>query len=240
VFHYWFPEVVPEPSAFIIVGMACFVGGVTRAPISTLVMASEMTKGYDLLVPIMLAEVVTFTLTQRWVHYPVQVPTRKDSPAHGAEYVLDLLQHISVREVLTDNTPVACVRASTPLAQLLRQASESSQAVFPVTDEQGEVTGLVTLESVRAFFYDEDMGKLAIAADCAGPLVSVSPNDSLAVALEQFAASHCQQLPVVDGDEHQRIVGLLSYEALLQAYSQELLRRRLGEEGPASSVPPAV
>src|SRR5690606_6027626 len=34
-FHGWFPNVVPEPSAFCIVGMACFVGGVTHSPIST-------------------------------------------------------------------------------------------------------------------------------------------------------------------------------------------------------------
>src|SRR5690606_30808952 len=62
LFHLWFPEVVPNPDAFVIVGMACFVGGVAHAPVSTLVMASEMTGSYELLVPLMLAEAVTFVI----------------------------------------------------------------------------------------------------------------------------------------------------------------------------------
>ncbi len=229
-FHEWFPEVVREPSAFMIVGMACFVGGVTHAPISTLVMASEMTGSYELLVPIMLAEVVTFTLIRRWgIYAEVQVATRKDSPAHGAEYVFDVLQDIEVDEVF-ERTELSTVHRSMPLSRVLRQATQAKQAVFPVVDDAGKPEGIVTLESLRAFIYDEDLGKLAIAADCESPFVSVAPTDSLATALERMAESHYQQLPVLDAAK--KVVGVVSYEALLQAYSSELARRRFGAEEP--------
>jgi CIC family chloride channel protein len=197
---------------------------VCHAPISTLVMATEMTKGYDLLVPIMLAEVVTFALMRRHTIYSAQPATRRDSPAHGGEYVLDLLQDIRVKDVLQPGPEPLVVPPNTPLPVLLRQASESTQAVFPVVDAAGLVTGVVPLETLRAFFYDEDIGKVAIAADCTMPLVSVCGDDTLATALARFASSHYPQLPVVaDG----KVLGLLSYEELLQAYSAELLRRRL-------------
>ncbi|MEZ4224444.1 MAG: chloride channel protein [Polyangiaceae bacterium] len=233
-FHAWFPDVVTQPGAFVIVGMACFVGGVAHAPISTLVMASEMTGSYDLLVPIMLAEVVTVSLMQRTTLFPTQVLTRRDSPAHGAEYVLDLLSHVTVRDVYDSKATVEPVPANTPIQRLLRYATDADKAIFPVVAETGETLGLVTMETLRAFFFDEDIGRIAIAADCALPFISVRLDDTLAVALERFASSHYPELPVVreGGDE---IVGLLSYEEVLRAYSRELLRRKMGESETAAA-----
>ncbi len=234
-FHQLLPNVVPQPGAFVIVGMACFFGGVAHVPISSLVMASEMTGSYDLLVPLMLAEVATFVLVGRWKLYEKQVPSRRDSPAHGGEYVLDLLQDIRVRDVVQERRDVITLEASTPLEPLLRQASESTQAVFPVMSAKGTMQGIVTIDTLRAAFFHEDIGRLAIAADCAMPVAAVEPDNTLAEALEQFAASHYPQLPVVDPDDRDRVLNLISYEELLQAYSSELMRRR-GENDP---IPPA-
>ncbi len=233
-FHLLFPEVVPQPGAFVIVGMACFVGGVAHAPISTLVMASEMTGSYDLLVPIMLAEVVTTTLMQKPTLFPTQVATRRDSPAHGAEYVMDILSQVRVGDVYDADATVEPVPATAPLGKLLRHATDSDKAVFPVVSEDGSTLGLVTMDTLRAFFFDEDIGRIAIAADCALPFVSVSVDDNLDVALERFASSHYPELPVMAAEDPTAIVGLLNYEQVLRAYSRELLRRRVGEESAAT------
>ncbi len=224
-FHLLLPTVVPQPGAFAIVGMACFFGGVAHAPISSLVMASEMTGSYDLLVPIMLAEAVAFVMLRRWTLYERQVPSRRDSAAHGAEFVLDVLQNVRVREV-SQLVPPRSLEANTPLAAVLRQASESTQAIFPVVDAAGRAQGIVSLDTIRAFFFDQELGQLAIAADCAMPLVTVTADDALDAALRRVAKSGLPQVPVVDPDDETRIVGLLSYEEILAAYSRELRRRR--------------
>ncbi|MBN2193411.1 MAG: chloride channel protein [Polyangiaceae bacterium] len=229
-FHELVPGLVPDPGAFVIVGMACFFGGVAHAPISSLVMGCEMTASYDLLVPIMLAEAVAVVVVGRHTLYEKQVATRRESPAHGGEYVLDVLQDVRVGQVFEAQSSILTVAPSTSLEELLRQAAASSQVVFPVVDAGGDCTGVVTLETVRAFFYDEAIGRLAIAADCAAPLVSVSRDDSLALALKRCSASHFPQIPVIDPDT-QSLVGLLSYEEILQSYSQEVLRRRLEADG---------
>jgi CIC family chloride channel protein len=231
-FHQIAPSIVSQPGAFVIVGMAAFVGGVAHAPISSLVMASEMTGSYDLLVPIMLAEAVTFVMMRRWTLYEKQVPTRRDSPAHGAEYVLDVLQHVQVRDVFHESSEIVSVQASTPMSELLRHASGSPHTVFPIVAEDGRVQGVVTLETLRAFFFDEDVARVAIAADCSVPLVSVTPEDTLATALERFAVSHFPELPVVRSSGETTIVGLLGYEEVLEAYSAELVRRRSETERP--------
>ena len=236
--HELFPQVVVQPGAFVVVGMACFFGGVAHAPISSLVMATEMTASYDLLVPIMLAEGVTVALIGRSTLYEKQVRTRRESPAHGGEYVLDLLRDIPVKAAFR-STSVVTVPATMPLQQLLRQASESEQLVFPIAAPGEAPTGIVTLDTLRGFFYDEDIGTVAIAADCASPFVSVSPDDSLGVALQLFGKSRYAELPVVSPDESRTMLGLLSYEQLFEAYSRELARRRLEQEPLSTKLPPS-
>ncbi len=227
-FHELWPNVVPQPGAFVIVGMAAFLGGVAHAPISSLVIASEMTGSYDLLVPLMLAEAVTFVMMRRFTLYESQVPTRRDSPAHGPEYVLDVLQHVRVRDVYQPELAIVSVDPSTPMSDLVRRVTDCTQSVFPVVRAGGRIEGVVTLETLRGFLFDEDVARLAIAADCAVPVTSVSPDDSLATALERFAKSHFPELPVVAPGSGE-VIGLIGYEELLEAYSAELVRRREGE-----------
>jgi CIC family chloride channel protein len=234
-FHEVAPTVVTQPAAYVIVGMACFVGGVARAPLSTLVMASEMTGSYELLVPTMLGEVITFTLVRRFRLYPEQVPTRRDSPAHAGEYVLDVLAGLSVRDVLVPG-PVRMVQRSMPLGALLRQATEGVQVVFPVLGPDGRPEGMVTLETVRAYHYDDALGRLALLADCEVAFESVGPADTLAVALERMARVHYQQLPVFEAGDFDRPLGLISYDDLLLAYSRELGAKRRELEPPQTSL----
>lgn len=230
-FAEWVPEVVTDPSSYMLVGMACFIGGVTSAPISTLIMSCEMTGSYELLVPTMLAEVVTVVLIRGTGLYREQVVTRRDSPAHAGEYVLDILQDLKVRDVFLALN-VTVVPRSLPLAVLLRRATESPQVVFPVSDQEGRPEGLVTLDMVKAYLYNEEVGMLAIAADCESPFVCVDVSDSLAVALEKMAQTRYQQLPVTDQKfadaATSALVGLISFDRLLQAYSKELALRRRG------------
>jgi CIC family chloride channel protein len=83
------PGIGLDPSAFAVVGMAAVFAGTARVPIATLVMVAEMTGGYGLIVPSMLATSLAFVV-QRAVSagfrypklYEAQVELRSDSPTH--------------------------------------------------------------------------------------------------------------------------------------------------------------
>jgi CIC family chloride channel protein len=79
---------------FVIVGMAAVFAGAGRVPIATMMMVTEMTGGYTLLVPAALAVMVSYLvqslLTQRAKYrtvYEAQVATRGDSPAHHQRHL---------------------------------------------------------------------------------------------------------------------------------------------------------
>ena len=59
------PRRRPHPGNFAIVGMMAFFAAAAKAPISTIIMISEMTGGYGLLAPAMFAVVTAFILSGR-------------------------------------------------------------------------------------------------------------------------------------------------------------------------------
>ena len=165
-------------------------------------------------------------MMRRFTLYEAQVVSRRDSPAHRNEFILDLLGELRVLDVAKLPSKVETVSPTTPIETLLRRTSDSEQDVFPVV-EDGKIVGLTSIEVLRGFFYDEDLRALAIAADCAVPLVVLYPTDTLSRALEQFAVSDCPQLPVVDEADVNQLLGLLSYEEVMRAYSAEIRKRGL-------------
>lgn len=93
LFHWLVPSLVDVTaiSAFAIVGMMAFFGGISKAPLAVLVMVVEMAGSYSLLAPAMIAIFIAYVATGRHHLYIAQVPTRLDSPAHRGEY-FDYLQ----------------------------------------------------------------------------------------------------------------------------------------------------
>ena len=110
-----FPYTHLSVAAFAVVGMAAFFAGAARVPIATLLMVSEMTGGYKLMVPTMLAVVLSYMI-QSWLTrnakyptlYQAQVRNRSQSPVHHTEYLNTALSIVKGSKIkLSDNlTPI--------------------------------------------------------------------------------------------------------------------------------------
>jgi CIC family chloride channel protein len=67
-----------------LVGMAAVFGGAARVPIATMVMVAEMTGGYKLMAPTMLAVVISFLL-QVWLTRKARYPSLYEAQLPGPE-----------------------------------------------------------------------------------------------------------------------------------------------------------
>ena len=90
-----------------IVGTAAVFAGAAHVPVASLMMVTEMTGGYTLLVPAALAVMVSYLVQRRLAApfkyqslYEAQVPTRADSPAHHSEHLRIALRILKERRVL--------------------------------------------------------------------------------------------------------------------------------------------
>ena len=65
------PGMVGDPAALAVIGMAAVLAGVTHAPLMAIVMALEMTRQFQLTVPVMLASGVAFSISTRFGVRPI-------------------------------------------------------------------------------------------------------------------------------------------------------------------------
>jgi len=221
---------VHNPGTLCIVGMCGFFAGAAKTPISTIVMVTEMTGSYQLLLPAMWVCGLTFLLSRRFWLYQKQVSHRAESPAHAGEYQVALLERMTVADVF-EPEELKPVPVATPLREIVRLLVDSREDYFHVVDDAGKFVGVFSANDVRQFTFDREVYELTIAGDVmTSPPVGVTPKDDLHRALDKFDSVRLDELPVVAADDPQRLLGRLRRRAINRAYTKKLQElRRLQE-----------
>lgn len=226
-FHALWPEVVHQPQAFAVVGMAGFFAGCAHAPISTIIMVSEMTGDYKLLLPTMWVSTLCFLLCRRWTLYSRQLPTRFDSPAHAGDLLVDLLEGIRVADVYQPLNGLTMIPEAMPLERIVQILTTTQQSYFPVVNADGEMIGIFSGKDLRAYLYNEHVWRLAIARDImVAEVVSVTPNDDLNTALRRFTSRNLDELPVVDPSNARKLCGMLRRKDTIAVYNRQLMEHK--------------
>jgi CIC family chloride channel protein len=226
-FHALAPSIVPLPAAFILVGMAAFFAGAAKVPVSSLVMLSEMTTGYGLLVPLMLANAISFLLTPRGVSiYEQQVNSRAESGAHAGEFFFDVLERLRVGDVIGQNGSPVAFRRDTPLSEMLESVGSGLQPIYPVINSDGTIYGIIDLGEMRALLAAPYPAPgIVVAEDLCGPGCRVlHAGDSLATALRKLRGTLVEALPVLSSNGAEPLVGVLSRRDISNAYHDYLYR----------------
>jgi CIC family chloride channel protein len=222
--HAIWPDVVHEPSCFAVVGMAGFFAAAAKTPFSTLIMVSEITGGYQLLLPALWVCTIAFMLSDRQSIYSSQVEGRARSGAHRGALVRVLLEGVLVRQLLdTRKSSPRPLRANASLAAVLARFDADSTGVLPVVDEHDALLGIVNLEEVYVASQSPDLKALVVAADLMrSDITPLTPNDTLQTAAERFAENDLGSLPIVDDLESRRFLGLLRRTDVASTYLKML------------------
>jgi len=227
VFHQWQPTLVPDPGAFAMVGMAGFFSAAAHVPISTVIMVSEMTGNYHLLVPTMFVCMLGFLLVRRPTIYEKQLPSRSASPAHQRQIIQTLLERTTVKDILALRPSAAPepVSERTQLAVVIERFASSGQACLPVLDENESLVGVISFPAVQqALSSRPGLANPTVARDLATPAVTVSGEQSLYSALAKMSKSGCKELIVVEtADMKSRVVAILTSGDVNAIYDEQIL-----------------
>jgi len=223
------PQIAPPTAACVLVGMGGFFAGVAKVPIASLIMVAEMSGSYGLLVPMMLVSSVAYLLTRGVSIYEAQVPGRVDSPAHIGEFQIDILERLTVRQVMEPDQKVVSVHPGASFDAVLEIVGDADQEAFPVVDEHGIVEGMFSLNDVRRVMATPEVWPLLVASDLgvtAHGMAYLEPDDDLHTALQRFTAFKREILPVVDGQPPAPVIGVLRHHQVMEAYDSEINRLR--------------
>ena len=219
-----FPDIAPDPRAFVLVGMGGFFAGVAKVPLTGLIMVSEMSGSYDLLVALMVVCFVNVALiSQRWTLYEEQVSSLIDSPAHLGDFVVDVLARIKVAEVCQTADKPILIPEDMPLPEILRIVAETDASYFPVVDRNEQLVGFFSIHDTRTALLGDDGGGLVLASDLARqPVPTVTPDDNLHTALKLYTAREVHEIPVVAADDPRRVLCMLPRGEVIAAYDYQM------------------
>ncbi|RMD92082.1 MAG: chloride channel protein [Calditrichaeota bacterium] len=218
-----FPNIITQPTAFVLVGMAAFFAGAANVPVSVTIMISEMTGSYSLLVPLIFTSTIAYFVARKWSIYRQQVKNHAESPAHRGDLIVDLLNEIPVSAAFRKDPKLPKIPNNLPIEKILPLFAEREEDCFPVVNQDGKITGILSMDTLRAVIGDEGIDGLILAEDIKTPLVTLTPEESLNEALAKFLDTKYSSIPVVDSKDPNKILGSLSYRDLISAYDQALI-----------------
>jgi CIC family chloride channel protein len=215
VVHALWPNVTAPPEAYALVGMGCFLAAATHAPLMAILMLSEMTLDYDIVLPLMLGAVLAY-FTGRAVE-PASMYSRSlahkraENPAPPAT--------LTVGELM--KPPPEGVAEAAPLDEVARRYLRQRSTHLEVVDAQGRLAGALSMRELDPHLHTPELARLVTAADVMQPDLAAVPADAtLGRALELFARQDRDHLPVVDPADPRRWIGQLSRTDVLLSLAQ--------------------
>ncbi|MBT0812905.1 chloride channel protein [Litoribacter ruber] len=213
---------IPLPVAhFTLVAMCGVMSGVQHAPLSAIFLIAEITGGYELFVPLMLVSAISFLTTTYFDKYSIYIKQLHDQGRHLPETKdEEVLGLIDIRRIMErDLLPI---HPDSTLADLCNLVKLSKRNIFPVVDEDGNLSGIVTLDDIREIMFDSEKQDLAIRQLMHSPPDHIGPNESMQEAMNRFERTGAWNLPVVDNG---RYLGFISKSRIFNAYRKRLIRQ---------------
>jgi len=139
----------------------------------------------------------------------------------------DVIERLKVADAAI--TDITALRETDPVSTAVRQFSESENLACPVVDQEGRLTGMLTLSHLKDILLDSDCWRWMLTADVLiAEMTSVSESMGLKEAMQQMDESGLEQIPVVkDGDE-KLSAGILDRQHIRKVIQQEMIRIQSG------------
>lgn len=226
--HFLSPELTAQPGAYALVGMGVFIAGTTHAPLTAMIILFELTDDYMIILPLMLATTIS-TLIAKWLYsesiYTLKLSRRGLRISQGID--VSILESIRVRDI--QSMHFVSVSVDTPLGKIVQLLQQGELTDFPVIDSDQTLRGIVTFQDIRSVMMKSELYSFLIAADFmkADP-PAVRADSSLLDALHLFTQSDVRHLPVVNGPNDNRVIGIITRSSLMERYNQALRKQMSG------------
>ncbi len=215
VAHHLFPAYTATPGAYALVGMGALFAGIVRAPMTSVLMIFEMTQDYAVIVPLMIANLVSLFIASRLQHEPIyealavqdgiHLPTAKTRQRSGQRQIARIMQ-----------TASQLLPTEITIREALERVRSSEVRTWLVTDRRG-VVGVINLSRLESTLAEGANKKLGELVDALG-FPHVHPDQGLDLALERMGANQIEILPVVNRADVHKLEGIVTLRDVLDAY----------------------
>jgi CIC family chloride channel protein len=214
VAHHLFPAHTATAGAYALVGMGAVFAGIVRAPMTSVLMIFEMTQDYAVIVPLMIANMISLFVASRLQHEPIYEALAVQDGIHLPSGKGQRQGQRRVAKVLRPAGQL--LDASLTIQEALAGLQSSEFRTSLVIDPSG-VIGVINLEQLEQE-PTEDTGKKL--GDLVNPLAfpHVHLDQGLDLALERMGTNRIEILPVVSRANVHKLEGIVTLHDVLDAY----------------------
>jgi CIC family chloride channel protein len=216
IVHSLFPTITAPPAAYAIVGMAAVVSGTTGATLTAIVMAYELTRSYEIILPLMLGAVTSsFVVTFLYGYTMYSEPLWRRSIIYHGRRSLDLFSMIVIKDIALNDVGFVRLDDTVLKAKDIMKKYDISKVI--VLNSKNAPIGIVRYIDIEDKNESESVEKFYVEKD-----ISIPEDETLLKALHKMEKLGTDVLAVVDSEG--KLTGVLPAGVLRDTY----LRRRRG------------
>jgi len=208
-----------------LVGMAATIAGVIHAPLTSIFLIAEITGGYELFFPLMLAATISYGTSRTFVKnsvYTEQLAKRGELITHHKDR--NILLMMKVTDLIETN--FSTVKADQTLRDLIRIITKSSRNIYPVVDDKNYLQGIVKLDDIRHIMFNQQMYDSTRIRDLmVTPEWTIESTDQMEEVARVFSESGRFNIPVLRNGKYLGFVSrarvFSSYREMLKNFSEE-------------------
>lgn len=207
---------------FTLVGMAGLIAGVIHAPLTAIFLIAEITGGYELFVPLMITVAISYMITKNYMEHTIytrELAERGELLTHDKDK--NVLTLMSIDSVIEKN--FIKLHPEMTLGDMLHKGvAKSNRNLFPVTNSEGHLAGIILLDDIRNVMFDQELYERTLVETFMHqpPDFIIYEKDNMHKVMRKFQSSGAWNLPVIKDGKY---LGFVSKSKLLTAYRQELL-----------------
>ena len=213
--HHFLPAYTATAGAYALVGMGAVFAGIVRAPMTSVLMIFEMTQDYAVIVPLMIANLVSLFIASRLQREPIyealavqdgiHLPSAEARQRQGKRHIIRIMR------ALTESLP-----SEITVGEALQRANSSKFQTWLVLDSDG-VVGVINRTTLEREFTQDANQELRKIVDVLN-FPHVHSDQGLDLALERMGANQIDVLPVVDRANVHRLEGIVTLRDVLEFY----------------------
>lgn len=222
VAHLLLPDYTGGVGAYALVGMGAAFAGIIRVPLTSVIMIFEITRDYSIIVPLMIANLISYFISSRLQKEPIYEALQHQDGVHLPKGAREREESVLVSEGIR---PVSTVFHGDDTVAAAAASTGGAPDTWVVAG-QGVVLGMVTTaqldEALRAGRGAARLVDLVPPTDAArtesGGYPYVYRDEPLDTAMRRMAEAGVETLPVVSRSDLGEVIGVISLQDVLAGY----------------------
>ena len=214
------PDQIANPLDYGLLGMGALFAGTAGAPLTCIFMITEMTGNYGGLPSLIICCITSYTVARILLKggsiYTIKL-MRKG-------IYLDLPQpvrsEVSVGEAM--HKEVIAVSPLCRISEVRDGIYRYNYTGFPVVDE-GRLVGMITFDDIRRI-PPHEQEKMTVKEVAVRAPITINPHQSAKMAMDIMYENDVGRLAVVEKDNAQKLIGIITRSDVIRAYEREMKR----------------